>query len=196
MTLNSNRLPEIMLNFVQHHVLRICVPCSISGTLPYSLGFSKLRSLLASNNEISGAIPSWDTVIPLEQSLETLVLSRNYMRGPTAPLNNFSALTTLIIASNYFSCNSADLRDNDVLGQGEFSDPTTKQVAEAGEFMAGVYPFADPFKQTNVILNYSNTVMAYRWVRCLILLVIVVEEELCMRCRDRFQSVSALRHAI
>ena len=117
------------------------------------------------------------------------------MGGGTVPLNNFSALMTLIIASNYFSCDYAELRDNSVLGQGEFSDPTTKHVAEAGESMAGVYPFSDPFKRTNVILNYSNTVMAYRWVRCLILLLLV-KEELCMRYRDRFQSASALRHAI
>ena len=89
------------------------------------------------------------------------------MGGGTVPLNNFSALMTLIISSNYFSCNDAHLSNSKRLGEGEFSDPTTKQVVEAGEFMAGVYPFSDPFSETNVILNYTNAVMAYRCTRYL-----------------------------
>ena len=142
----------------------------LSGTLPSTLQFSKLKSLKISDMQISGTLPPWQHQPPpplndssrnLEQNLQILVLSRNYLQGSTSALDGFSVLKTLIITSNHFSCDVADLHNNEVLGQGTFNDPVTSRLSATGRYMAQNFPFLDPYEDTNHVLSYPATVMAY-----------------------------------
>ena len=94
----------------------------------------------------------------MAQSLEVLSLARNSITGNTDNLEQQSALKTLLISSNYLSCESAKLENTINLGQGVFQDPTSSALEQAGKVLQGETG-TNPF--TSVPKTFENTVLAY-----------------------------------
>ena len=94
----------------------------------------------------------------MTQSLEVLSLARNSITGNTDNLEQQSALKTLLISSNYLSCQSAKLENTINLGQGVFQDPTSSALEQAGKVLQGETG-TNPF--TSVPKTFKNTVLAY-----------------------------------
>lgn len=94
----------------------------------------------------------------MTQSLEVLSLARNSITGNTDNLEQQSALKTLLISSNYLSCQSAKLENTIDLGQGVFQDPTSSALEQAGKVILHETEI-NPF--TSVPKTFKNTVLAY-----------------------------------
>ena len=98
----------------------------------------------------------------MTQSLEVLSLARNYITGKTDNLEHASGLKTLLLSSNHLSCQSAELESATTLGQGNFGEPSTSTLEEAGKVLGGVTgtasaaPAAKTFKNT-VLVFAGNT---------------------------------------
>ena len=96
---------------------------------------------------------------PLTKSLKVLSLARNYITGDTNHLEQQPSLQTLLIFSNYLTCQSAELTDSKRLGQSDFVDPTSSTLQEAGMVLQGI-SMTNPFQSVpnNV---FPNTVLAF-----------------------------------
>ena len=94
----------------------------------------------------------------MAQSLEVLSLARNSITGNTDNLEQQSALKTLLISSNYLSCQSAKLENTSNLGQGVFHEPTSSALEVVGKSLqaeTGTNPY------TSVPKTFKHTVLAY-----------------------------------
>ena len=96
---------------------------------------------------------------PLSQSLKVLSLARNYITGNTDHLDQQSALETLLISSNFLSCEVAEIEHAARLGQGTFQDPTSSTLEQAGKVLQGVTG-TNPFAST-VNIFFKNAVLAF-----------------------------------
>lgn len=65
-------------------------------------------------------------------ALETLSLTRNFLSGSTSMLRLATSLKTLILSSNYLSCDSVRLDDAAGLGVGKFYNPTSLALYNFG----------------------------------------------------------------
>jgi hypothetical protein len=113
------------------------------------------------DTEASGWRLCWSGISPppYTKSLQVLSLARNYIVGKTAYLDQGFSLQTLLISSNYLVCRSAELENATELGQGNFVDPTSRTLHEAGKAVSGEI-LSNPFKSApNIIL--PNTVLAF-----------------------------------
>ena len=95
----------------------------------------------------------------MAQSLEVLSLARNYLTGNTDHLGQQSALKTLLLSSNYLSCQSAELEDATNLGQGHFADPTNSTLELAGKVLQGVT--GGELHGSTPIKAFENTVLVF-----------------------------------
>ena len=93
-------------------------------------------------------------------NLTTLSLSRNYLRGSTGALKEADALETLVLSSNYFSCDAVDLDGASRLAEGRFQDPGARALRGAGLALAEGFPFINPFAAVRNI-TYTNLALVY-----------------------------------
>ena len=91
-------------------------------------------------------------------SLEVLSLARNYITGKTDNLEQESALKTLLLSSNRLSCQSTDLENATNLGQGNFKEPTSSTLEEAGKVLEGVTGTASAVSAAK---TFQNTVLVF-----------------------------------
>ena len=98
----------------------------VSGSLPpVIVMMESLKSLLAHDMRLSGTLPMpTETVHP--NQLEVISLARNYLVGQTNSLEFFPDLTSVLLSSNYFSCDVPQLSNNSNLGEGYFLNPGTQ----------------------------------------------------------------------
>eukprot|EP00656_Telonema_subtile_P018154 TRINITY_DN19789_c0_g1_i1.p1 TRINITY_DN19789_c0_g1~~TRINITY_DN19789_c0_g1_i1.p1 ORF type:complete len:1166 (+),score=65.42 TRINITY_DN19789_c0_g1_i1:148-3645(+) len=98
----------------------------VSGTIPATLlASTRLKSLLLNDVRLSGTLP----VVNATSSLISLGLARNYLQGGVGDLHGPN-LQTLLLSSNYFSCEASELEHAVLLGQGYFNDPVPDGVRE------------------------------------------------------------------
>eukprot|EP00658_Telonema_sp_P-2_P023992 TRINITY_DN19625_c0_g1_i7.p1 TRINITY_DN19625_c0_g1~~TRINITY_DN19625_c0_g1_i7.p1 ORF type:complete len:687 (+),score=122.59 TRINITY_DN19625_c0_g1_i7:3-2063(+) len=72
---------------------------------------------------LSGPLPSFDA-----PELRTMAASRNFFTGGADVLEGSWNLSTLLLNSNYMSCELTDLDNSTNLGQGEFFDPVSRTL--------------------------------------------------------------------
>ena len=137
-----------------------------------------LYSLQADNSRLSGSIPPAFLDHVVSQTLGVLSVShcfrtrnswlkhiwqigRNYLRGPTIAIEHAEELRSLILISNLFSCDvPRQLRNNAVLGNGYFHDPTRYRIDAQGEYLANTYPFVNPYTKITK-LSLPSVVVAF-----------------------------------
>ena len=94
----------------------------------------------------------------MAQSLEVLSLARNYITGKTDNLEHESALKTLLLSSNRLSCQPAELENATNLGQGNFKEPSSSALEEAGKVLEGVTGTASAVSAAK---TFQNTVLIF-----------------------------------
>jgi hypothetical protein len=94
----------------------------------------------------------------MAQSLEVLSLARNYITGKTDNLEHESALQTLLLSSNRLSCQSAELENATNLGQGDFVEPSSSTLEDAGKVLEGVTGTASAVSAAK---TFQNTVLIF-----------------------------------
>ena len=82
------------------------------------------------------------------------------MTGPTNNLDNAGSLETVLLASNYFSCYAPSMDHSMDLGTGQFRNPLTRAVREAGNEMSRTPPFMNPYDEMPTV-ELPNTVWAF-----------------------------------
>ena len=92
--------------------------------------------------------------------LSVLSVARNYMAGPTRHLARSGTLETLLLASNYFSCNAPSMDVALNLGKGKFGNPLTRALQDAGNDMSHTPPFRNPYEEMPTV-ELSNSVWAF-----------------------------------
>ena len=87
------------------------------------------------NYTVSNVPKSWDLSCSV-WDVETLSLSRNYLKGKTDYLDSIATMKTLILSSNLFSCNAPKLNRSPALGEGSFTEPVVQALKSIGKEMA------------------------------------------------------------
>ena len=93
----------------------------------------------------------WSESIPLPTGpqLQTLGLSRNFLGGSIQTPRAKGSLRTMILSSNYFSCEAklqGQTNDHGThLGEGQFTEPTIEALRRAGLEMSQTYPNIQPY---------------------------------------------------
>jgi len=95
----------------------------------------------------------------MTQSLKVLSLARNYIIGNTDHLDQESALETLLVFSNFLSCEVAEIEHAAHLGQGTFQDPASSTLEQAGKVLQGETG-SNPFAST-LDISFPNIVLAF-----------------------------------
>ena len=101
--------------------------------------------------------------VSLTKSLTVLSLARNYITGNTEHLESGTSLQTLLVSSNYLSCQSVQLEAATELGRGLFVDPTTDALQRVGEVLKGYTGgLANPYTSvSNATTTLENTVLVF-----------------------------------
>jgi hypothetical protein len=86
--------------------------------------------------------------------------SRNYLTGTTKLYEGAEGLETLILSSNFLSCNAARLDNAINLTDGVFRDPGLEALRAVGAAIADVFPYVDPFSNLKSS-NYTNIALVY-----------------------------------
>ena len=87
-------------------------------------------------------------------------MTRNYLTGQTTSLNSAVHLETVLLSSNYLSCEAAGLEDATELGMSCFIEPTQHALIEAGQTMMNTFPWVNPFEGLSTT-TYPNLVLAF-----------------------------------
>ena len=131
------------------------------------MSLPSLRSLLLHGMRLSGTVPATrqmcePTANCTNATLQTLSLAVNYFTGTTDALEEQTDLATLLLSSNRFSCEAADLDAAEGLATGNWEDPTDLALKAAGEEIqyqaeTGTNPYAGIGTST----NRSNTALSF-----------------------------------
>ena len=129
-------------------------------SLPY------LRSLLLHGMKLSGTVPTTrqmcePTANCTNATLQTLSLALNYFTGTTDALEEQTDLATLLLSSNRFSCEAADLDAAEGLATGNWEDPTDLALNAAGEEIQYQTGGANPYAGIGTSTNRSNTALSF-----------------------------------
>jgi len=89
-----------------------------------------------------------------------LSFSRNFITGTTDALEGVERLQTLILSSNFLSCNGARLDSATNLAEGFFKDPGIEGLQTVGNAIGQSVPYINPFSDLEA-LNYSNIALVY-----------------------------------
>ena len=128
-------------------------------SLPY------LRSLLLHGMKLSGTVPTTrqmcePTANCTNATLQTLSLALNYFTGTTDALEEQTDLATLLLSSNRFSCEAADLDAAEGLATGNWEDPTDLALKAAGEEIKAMTK-TNPYAGIGTSTNRSNTALSF-----------------------------------
>ena len=88
-------------------------------------------------------------------------VARNYLCGPTTAIEHAVGLRSLVLVSNYLSCDViSQLENNTVLGYGNFHDPRTYRIRRQSLHLQNSYPFVTPYSSVEALI-YPSVVMAF-----------------------------------
>ena len=88
-------------------------------------------------------------------------VARNYLCGPTTAIEHVAQLRSLILVSNYLSCDVIhQLENNTVLGDGQFYDPRAYRILRQALILEDSYPFVNPYYSVQQKI-YPSVVMAF-----------------------------------
>ena len=138
----------------------------MSGTLPQAvLSLPSLKSLLLHDMKLSGTVPAArqlcePTANCTNATLQTLSLALNYFTGTTDALEKQTNLTTLLLSSNRFSCEAANLDAAEGLATGNWADPTDLALEAAGREIEDV-SVKNPYAGIGTSTNRSNTALSF-----------------------------------
>jgi hypothetical protein len=93
-------------------------------------------------------------------TLQTLSLAVNYFTGTTDALEEQTNLKTLLLSSNRFSCEAADLDAAEGLASGNWADPTDLALEAAGEEIK-YWSSTNPYAGIGTSTNRSNTALSF-----------------------------------
>ena len=96
------------------------------------------------------------------EGLAELSLSRNYFSGEIGSLEVMKDLSSLVLASNYFSCHAARLDDAANLAEDTFREPAKAALSHLGDTLELIPPFVNPLDYN--IPEYDNVAMV--WSGC------------------------------
>ena len=117
--------------------------------------------------KLSGTVPAArqmckPTANCTNATLQTLSLAVNYFTGTTDALQEQTNLKTLLLSSNRFSCEAADLDAAEGLATGNWADPTDLALEAAGEeikYQTG--GTLNPYAGIGTSTNRSNTALSF-----------------------------------
>ena len=129
------------------------------------MSLPSLKSLLLHGMKLSGTVPATRPCIEptancTNATLQTLSLALNYFTGTTDALEKQTNLTTLLLSSNRFSCEAADLDAAEGLATGNWADPTDLALEAAGGEIA-LATLANPYAGIGTSTNQSNTALSF-----------------------------------
>eukprot|EP00658_Telonema_sp_P-2_P081770 TRINITY_DN8475_c0_g3_i3.p1 TRINITY_DN8475_c0_g3~~TRINITY_DN8475_c0_g3_i3.p1 ORF type:complete len:1118 (-),score=247.99 TRINITY_DN8475_c0_g3_i3:75-3428(-) len=126
----------------------------ISGTMLQALP-SGVTALVMNDLRLSGTLPAslGDSV------LQTLALARNYFVGKTDVLEGNWNLSTLLLNSNYLSCDMAGLENSTELAQGDFLDPIPQAASDAVSAAQQQFELAESSATT--VSSFSNIALLF-----------------------------------
>ena len=139
----------------------------ISGTISNSMAhMSSLKAALLNSLKLSGTLPKLQpsshhraastSERSMYEGLETLSMCRNYISGDTSVLEDSSNLSTIILSSNYLSCNAPSLDGAESLAQGGFEDPGISAMKSIGVSLESVTS-QDMRNANDVFCNNAST---------------------------------------
>ena len=101
-----------------------------------------------------------DNPVPKHNQLEIVGLSRNYLVGSIQAEHTRASLRSIILSSNFLSCDANLQGDSDdhSLGTGIFKEPTSDTLRAFGTILAQAYPNVQPF---GLATEYHNVVLAF-----------------------------------
>ena len=116
--------------------------------------------------KLSGTVPTTrqlcePTANCTNAKLRTLSLAVNYFTCTTDALEEQTSLTTLLLSSNRFSCEAADLYAAEGLATGNWEDPTDLALKAAGEEIKDETSGANPYAAIGTSINRSNTALSF-----------------------------------
>ena len=114
---------------------------------------------------LSGTVPTTrqmcePTANCTNATLQTLSLAVNYFTGTTDALEEQTDLATLLLSSNRFSCEAADLDAAEGLATGNWEDPTDLALNAAGEEIKARTK-TNPYAGIGTSTNRSNTALSF-----------------------------------
>jgi hypothetical protein len=131
------------------------------------MSLPSLRSLLLHGMKLSGTVPATrqlckPTANCTNATLQTLSLAVNYFTGTTDALEGQTNLKTLLLSSNRFSCEAADLDAAEGLATGNWADPTDLALEAVGEEIAR-QTNTNPYNYAGIgtSTNRSNTALSF-----------------------------------
>eukprot|EP00656_Telonema_subtile_P054505 TRINITY_DN8174_c0_g2_i5.p1 TRINITY_DN8174_c0_g2~~TRINITY_DN8174_c0_g2_i5.p1 ORF type:complete len:1044 (-),score=161.68 TRINITY_DN8174_c0_g2_i5:235-3366(-) len=146
---SARQLQTVMLSFNR-----------LSGSLPSTLtSLSRLKAFLANGMSLSGTLPAFGHHAETASTLETLSLAQNFLTATTDVLAQETNLRTLLLSSNYLSCNAVTLNGALNLGRGTFGDPGQEVLSNLAADVAIEFPAFDPFPTT--VDRFENTVLVF-----------------------------------
>jgi hypothetical protein len=133
------------------------------------MSLPSLKSLLLHDMKLSGTVPATRPCIEptancTNATLQTLSLALNYFTGTTDALEKQTNLTTLLLSSNRFSCEAADLDAAEGLAKGNWADPTDLALEAAGreiEEALIIVGIGNPYAGIGTSTNQANTALSF-----------------------------------